>query len=194
MAVSQIGVEQLSLDEFVRLYDQQPFELVDGERIPLSPTVQDHNVTTSTLFRVLIMHVHPNGLGEVFVEAPFVLEYSKNWVKGSRTPDLMFVRADRLASYREANPDWRKKPLVLVPDLAIEIVSQNDSYSDVEAKAEGYLQDGVRLVWIFDPQRKKIAVHEIGSKSYTVLSEEDTLTGGDVIPGFEVAVKALFES
>lgn len=193
MASAQVEVEQLSLEEFVKLYEQQPFELVDGERITLSPTVQAHNVTTSTIFRLLINHVHPGSLGEVFVEAPFVLEYSKNWVKGSRTPDLMFVRADRLAAYREANPDWRNKPLVLAPDLAIEIVSQNDSYSDVEAKAEGYLRDGVRLVWIFDPQRKKIAVHESGSNAYRVLSIDDRLTGGDVIPGFELLVAKIFE-
>lgn len=193
MASARVEVEQLSLEEFVRLYEQQPFELIDGERIPLSPTVQAHNVTTSTMFRLLIVYIHPQSLGEVFVEAPFVLEYSKNWVKGSRTPDLMFVRADRLAACRESNPDWRSKLLVLVPDLAIEIVSQNDSYSDVEAKAEGYLRDGVRMVWIFDPQRKKIAVHEAGSSMVKMLSSEEILTGGDVIPGFEVLVAKIFE-
>ena len=190
---TRVEVPQITIEEFVRLYEQQPFELIDGEQIPLSPTVQDHNVTTSTMFRLLILDIHPKALGEVFVEAPFVLEYSKNWVKGSRTPDLMFVNAQRLAAYREANPDWRNRPLVLVPDLAIEIVSQNDSYSDVEAKAEGYLRDGVRLVWIFDPQRKKIAVREAGSNMVKILSIEDMLIGGEVIPGFEAAVKAIFE-
>jgi Uma2 family endonuclease len=190
---TQFEAPQITIEEFIRLYDEQPFELVDGEKIPLSPTVAGHNDLTRILLRFLDRHTEANHLGEVYSESPFVLEYSKDWVKGSRTPDVMFFIQSRITAYKANDPDWRTKPFVLVPDLAIEIVSQNDSYSDVEAKAEGYLRDGVRLVWIFDPQRKKIAVHEAGSKTYIVLSEENILTGGEVLPGFEISVAKIFE-
>lgn len=64
----------------------------------------------------------------------------------------MFFEKNRLAAYKEQTPDREEKPFVLVPDLAIEIVSKNDRYSDINDKVMLYLADGVRLVWVIDPQ------------------------------------------
>jgi Uma2 family endonuclease len=79
----------------------------------------------------------------------------------------------------------------LIPDLAVEIVSKNDSYSDVQDKVETYQADGVRLIWVIDPIRRKVDVYE-GSQRAT-LSESDSLTGGGVIPGFAMLVSRLFD-
>ena len=186
-------VKGMTIDEFVRLYDQDgPFEFIEGERHPLSPTIAGHGSAASILFLALGNLEKANGLGRVFIETAFVLEDIPGWVKGSRVPDLMFYRAERLIAYEANMPDWKSKPFVLVPDLAVEIVSHTDRYSDVQDKAELYLLDGVKIVWILDPQRSRITIYSQNRKQQTILSAEDTLDGGEVIPGFKVAVVDIF--
>ncbi len=192
MADTQVAADTLTLDEFIRRYDEQPFEFINGEIRRLSPTMFGHNYVASILIAALVGHITPRNLGRVFVEAPFVLTYERKWVKGSRVPDIMFVAAERIATYRASDPDASRKPLILVPDLVVEIISPNDKYSEVDEKVEAYLQDGVRLVWVVDLQRQKIAVHAPNTPQMW-LSGDDKLAGGDVIPGFEIAVAGLFE-
>jgi Uma2 family endonuclease len=96
-----------------------------------------------------------------------------------------------LQKYRVDNADHRDKPLVLVPDLAVEVISPKDSYSKVNEKIETYLSDGVRLLWIVDPQRKTIAIYE-GSDTPKTLREGDTLSGGHVLPEFTLSVNEVF--
>src|SRR5215472_161768 len=113
-------IEHLTMDEFVRLYDKEgPFELIDGERITLSPPNYGHVSAASILRDVLYDYVKPRNLGWVHVEAPFVLTEpdDPNWVKGSRVPDVVFYKADRIEVYRQTHPSWDNQPLALVPDL-----------------------------------------------------------------------------
>jgi Uma2 family endonuclease len=130
------------------------------------------------------------GRGEAFSEAPYVLVEAKNWVKGSRVPEVMYCSAERLKAYREQVPDWKSKPLILVPDLVVEVVSANDRYTDIQSKVEVYQNDGVNLIWVIDPHRQKVIVHQ--GNLQTILSVQDTLSGGEVVPGFEVPVADLF--
>jgi Uma2 family endonuclease len=185
MAVSTTA---FSLDDYVTLYEQEgPFEIINGERIPLMPPVAIHVLVIRSLFRVLDPFCQQNNLGQVFTEMPFVLVFDQNWVRGSRVPDLLFVGKERWQSYIEAVEDWYDKPLVLVPDLVVEVVSANDLYTDVQAKVERYIADGVKLVWVIDPKRRQITAFEDGR--YSTMT--DTLDGGDVCPGFSVALADL---
>jgi Uma2 family endonuclease len=185
---------RLSVDEFVRLYeDDGPFELIRGERIKRMPSVAGHNHIANMLLRALIAFLAKNPLGEAFIEAAFVLPDAddKQWVTGSRTPDVSFYSAARLDEYRAQNPDWKAKPYFLPPDLAVEIVSPNDTYSKVTDKVDLYLEDGVRLVWVIDPQRSKVTVYTADEQ--TTLGEDDSLSGGEALPGFEITIRTLFE-
>ncbi len=89
-------VEQLhlmTLTEYIRLYEQEgAFELVDGERIPLMPTVALHGWLFRALFRLLDAFCTEHDLGEVITEMPYVMVDSSDWVKGSLVPDLMFLQ------------------------------------------------------------------------------------------------------
>ncbi len=188
--IEQTGL--MTIEEFVRLYETEgPFELINGERIPLSPAVAGHNSVAKVVYDALFLHDPEQVAYAVHSEAAFVMEESTDWVKGSRTPDVMVFRADRLAAYKAEHPDWRRKPFILVPDLVIEVISQNDKYTEVEAKVDGYLEDGVQIVWVFDPKPKTVTVRS--ENSYSKFTVKDTLTGGNVLPGFEIAVKAIFE-
>lgn len=183
----------MTLDEFMRRYSADgPFEIIGGKIVNMTPQVTRSARIAVRLLRVLTDYVYDHALGEVFMEAPFVLSIESKWVAVSRVPDVMFVEAKRLAQLAEADPDWETKPLALVPDLVAEIVSPTDSLTDVEKKIARYLDDGVRLVWLIEPEGQTVTIYTPGSKQLTRLSAEDTLTGGDVVPGFEMAVAGLF--
>ena len=61
-----------------------------------------------------------------------------------------------------------------------------------QAVFPGYLQDGVRLVWIVDPQQRSIVVHTQGSSQQTTLTETNMLDGAAVLPGFSLPLSRLF--
>lgn len=65
----------------------------------------------------------------------------------------------RIQAYKAADPDWRKKPFVIVPDLGIEVISPGDSYIDVDEKVERYLSEGVKLVWVMNPRNRSVTVY-----------------------------------
>jgi Uma2 family endonuclease len=65
----------------------------------------------------------------------------------------------------------------------------------MEIKLEEYAKAGVKLVWYVDPERKEVDVYPKGNpKRKKTLGVNDTLDGGDVLPGFAVKVARLFES
>jgi Uma2 family endonuclease len=191
-AVTKIG---MPMEEFIRLYDAEgPFELIDGERIPKMPNVAGHGEMVELLYQAIYLLQ----LGKIIREMPFVLSYTSNGVTGSRIPDLMYYVADRMNAYKEAHPDWRDKPYVLVPDLVIEVVSPTDNLSELEEKVNLYLLDGVRAVWVADRHKRRVSLHTLNtrdpfSKIETHLKEGDTLSGGEIVPGFEIAVAKIFE-
>jgi Uma2 family endonuclease len=181
----------MPLADFIRWSSEAPFELIDGQVVPRMPTVSGHNKASKRIF-MLLVPFEAEGLGEVFQEATYVLTDAPDWVRGSRIPDVMFVSAAKLKQFEESIPDADSKPYILVPDIAVEVVSPTDSYSDIDARVSRYLQDGVLLIWIIDPQRQKVAVHQLGSDQQANLEGDAILDGGAVLPGFKVAVKEIF--
>jgi Uma2 family endonuclease len=178
----------MSLVEFMRRYAEAPFELIDGEIIPVTPTTSQHVIIAKRLFMALLKY-EKQGLGEVFNEATFILTDDPEWVRGSRVPDVMFVLKETLEAYYKSIPEAEEKPFIFVPEIVAEVISPNDKYSEVTHKVSRYLADGVRLIWIIDPQRKVITVkgeHDVE------LGENDILTGGTVLPDFELSLIALF--
>ncbi len=180
----------MPMDEFIREFNEAPFELVNGEKALLVPPVAEHGEVIRLLVRALFGYeaLNPNII--VYTEMPVVIEDTPNWVKGSRVPDLMIYDKGRLDEYKQRMPDWKEKPFVLVPDVCVEVISANDNYFDVDDKVEGYLNDGVRLVLVINPRRKTITVRT--SEQMARLTEADTLDGGDVLPGFSLPVRTLF--
>jgi Uma2 family endonuclease len=190
MALNKIRDEKgMQLEDFLREFNEAPFELIDGERIAWMPGVARHTETIEAVKDAIKDYLREHPIGSVFTEATYVVEYTKDWVKGSLTPDLLFFAADRLAQYKEENPDWGDKPYVLVPDIAIEVVSPNDVYSVINRKVMAYLRDGVKQVWVIDPQAENALVHT--EDKTVILNKDDSISGGDVLPDFELSLKVL---
>jgi Uma2 family endonuclease len=179
----------MSLGDFLGLYAQHPFELIEGEVIAKMPSVSGHSKVIKRLMRALLPS-EDAGLGEVFSETTFILADTSDWVRGSRVPDLMWVSTAKLEAFRALVKDADQKPFVLIPDLVVEVVSANDSFGALIDKVGLYLRDGVRLVWVIDPQARRVVVYTPDSPM-RVLTESDTLTGGEVLPEFSAPLSEL---
>ena len=81
----------------------------------------------------------------------------------------------------------------VVPDLVVEVVSPNDTRREVAAKARMWLRYDVRLVWVVLPQTRSVDVYRPGH-AVTTLTEQDTLDGLDVLPGFTCPVSTVFDT
>jgi Uma2 family endonuclease len=185
----------VSVAEWQQAYEQSEagVEIVEGEIIEMSPATRQHNLANRTLFRELDTYVAKHDLGEVFFETPYVLDGQKrhHWVKGSRVPDVSFVTRQRIDEHDQEHGD-EDGPWWLAPDLAVEIVSQNDKYTDVQNKIEEYLRFGVRAVWIIDPQRRAISQHTAEQPGGSIYHEDATLPGEPILPGWSIAVADVF--
>ena len=102
-----------------------------------------------------------------------------------RAPDVAFIRAERVppTSLRGFFPG--------APDLAVEVLSPDDRTANVLEKTHEWLEAGCRAVWIVDPQKRTVTVHHSHTNMVS-LTEADILTGGDLLPGFAVAVVEFF--
>jgi Uma2 family endonuclease len=103
-----------------------------------------------------------------------------------RIPDVAFVSWKRYSQRRGS----RKMPQ-LVPDLAVEVLSEDNTPKEMSRKLDDYFDAGVRLVWFVDPRKRSVKVFT-GKKSSKELRESETLTGGRVLPGFSVPLAELF--
>jgi Uma2 family endonuclease len=183
----------MTLEEFMQRYsDEGPFEILEGEIVPVNPQITRSARIGFRLARNLADYVDGHNLGEVFTEAPFVIGDTPQWVKGSRVPDIMFFSAERLVQLAKDVPDWEEKPLLIAPDLVVEIISPTDRALQVSKKVERYLTDGIQKIWLVDPEQKIVTVYTQGSKLQERLTLEDSLSGEDVIPGFELPLETLF--
>jgi Uma2 family endonuclease len=104
-----------------------------------------------------------------------------------RRPDASFVDAGRLPGNRL--PEGH---VPIFPDLAVEVISPNDIYYRVEQKVREYLDAGVRMVWLVNPDDRTVRVFSKGEHISVQLGPNDELTGGDVMPGFSCKVGDLF--
>jgi len=77
------------------------------------------------------------------------------------------------------------------PDLAIEVISPNDLYTEVEDKAAMWLAHGTRMVVVLNPRQRSVTVYR-SLTEVRRLTIEDTLDGEDVVPGWRVPVRELF--
>jgi Uma2 family endonuclease len=134
------------------------------------------------------------GIIAVYAEMPFVLTYNGDWVSSSRVPDIVIYNAERMSAYKAADPEWGKKPFVLVPDLCIEIISRNDKYTEVDDKVDRYLRDGVKVVWVINPRNTSVTVYSADGDSIVKLNKDKTLGGGDILPEFSLKVSERFET
>jgi len=171
----------MTVEEFWKQYAGQPYELVNGEVVETVPTGYEHGSVQWRVASALGQFVVANKLGDV-VGGETGLWLSPNTM---RAADVAFIGNEKLATITE-----RAKYLPFVPDLAVEIVSPNDTADEVERKVRMYLNAGTKLVWAVYPELRQVIVHHPDGTSKLV-DENGLLDGGDVLPGLNLPVKEI---
>ena len=173
----------MTADEMLRDPPKDRSELVRGELRMMSPANSRHGWVVVNVTAPLANFVKERKLGVVLgAETGFLIERNPDTV---RAPDVSFVRAERVQG------ELPESFFPGAPDLAVEVLSPNDSASEVHEKAEDWLHAGCCEVWLIDPRRKTASKCSLTGDAVVHLPV-DALTS-DVLPGFELPVSRLFE-
>ncbi len=162
--------------------DKRLCELIDGTLVE-KPVGYWEGVIAAELVRFLINFVASRDLGAVS-GADSTMRMKSGRV---RLPDVGFTSNARLPKTLAPIPS-------LSPDLAVEVLSDTNTKAEIDQKLREYFQSGTRLAWIIDPPTRTVAVYQAAGLSTGVLGETEVLDGGDVLPGFTVAVADLFRN
>jgi len=177
--------QQVTADELLHMPDDGfRYELVQGELRRMNPAGNVHGRITIRITWRLAQYVEENRLGTAYAaETGFRLSSDPDTV---RAPDVAFVSRARVEAVGEVEGFWPE-----APDLAVEVVSPGDSFTDVEEKVFDWLDAGTKMVVVVNPRQRSATVYKSPS-DISALAEADVLAGGDVLPGFELAVREIF--
>jgi Uma2 family endonuclease len=178
-------VRLITADELLTMPpDGFRYELVKGELIKMAPASYEHGIVAMSFGSRLFNHVTANNLGKVCgSETGFVVSSNPDTVLA---PDAAFIereRADQVGMVRGYFPG--------VPDLAVEVISPNDTYTEVREKALEWLAAGTRMVIVLNPRKRNATVYR-SENDITILSEDDVLDIDDIVKGFKVHIKDIF--
>ena len=157
-------------------------ELIDGVLVEKTVGYYE-SLIAATIIQLLGRFLEARDLGIVLGEAG-TLRILPTQV---RVPDVSFINWDKFP-----NRQLPGEPVPAVaPDLAVEVLSPGNTEAEMQRKLHDYFSAGVRLVWYVDPRTRT-------AKAYTAedqcveLGEQDSLSGGEVLPGFELPLPGLF--
>jgi Uma2 family endonuclease len=161
------------------------FELIDGRIIEKMPA----SFLPAQVAATLIVKI-----GNYLAETPigYVTGADGGYIMNDEgrkfIPDVAYISKERL-------PEIPEREAPVPPDLAVEVISPTDKVKVTQQKARMYLEAGTQLVWIVYPDDALIDVCTLaddGDLKLHTLSADDILTGGDVLPNFNVPVNAIF--
>ena len=174
----------VTAEELLEMGSDAPYELWEGvlkEVSPSNPKASEIGVVLAIRIGQFVLE---HGLGHMTgSDGGYILEENPQTVV---SPDFGFVRKARLPDGFPAR-GFCPTP----PDLAVEVISPTDKRADIAQKLELYARAGVSLVWWVDPERRTVTVHRAGQQP-EVIDAAGTLDGGDVLPGFSLAVEQIF--
>ena len=174
-------VSHLTIDDFEQLPDELALnhELEDGKLVDVSGNTLIHNRLRDAVISLLRDYVRTNGLGEIVSEQEF--DFGGN----AHGPDISFFGPEKL---RLCEAERRVQRFV--PDLAIEIVSENDSFKKLIKKADRYRKCGTKEAWIIDIDSRRAFLF---SNERDANLDENQMFQSTLIPGFSIRLGDLFD-
>jgi Uma2 family endonuclease len=179
-----IAHRHITAAEFERMTFDRPTELVCGELVEQPLPTSQHGAVCAAISVFLWLWARQGSHGSVFSNDSHVrTERDPDSVRG---PDCAFVRREKL-------PGGKLPPGVLtIPvDLAVEVLSPSDRWTEVLDKVLEYLRSGVTEVWVIDPEQRSVTVHR-NEAAALHFDGDDLLTRPELLPGFECRVSELF--
>jgi Uma2 family endonuclease len=168
----------VTVDELEKLSLPFPAELYNGKVVFKMPSI-GHAIIQNNIGTEIRIYLKANPIGVVGGDANYRLWPERK--KESRAPDVSFILKDRL-------PENLFRYPAMAPDLAVEILSPDDSFEDMMEKVDEYLAQGAKLVWVVITRTREVLVCTKQGK-HTV---RDKLTAPELLPGFELPVPDIF--
>ncbi len=160
------------------------YELIEGELRMMSPAGAEHGSIALKLSWRLAQYVEENKLGEAFTaETGFLLGTDPDTV---RAPDASFVSNEQLKRTAMTSSYYPEAPA-----LAVEVVSPDDTAEEVDSKIREWLSAGTKLAWVIYPKGRTVTVYR-SLDDIQVLTEQESLSGESVVPGFSCKIVDLF--
>ena len=158
-------------------------ELVDGCLVE-KPVGWEESAIAFLIGHALLTFTKPRRLGTVLGPDGML-----RLVAGLlRAPDVSFLARGKLTRYKRGG---QRFPSVAA-DLAVEVISKSNTKAEIARKLDEYFAAGTRLAWVVDPKTQTVRVHTAPRES-AVLGLDGVLDGGDVLPGFRLPVRDVFE-
>ena len=158
-------------------------ELIDSTLVEKTVGAYESYLTV-LLIRVIGDYVEKNNLG-VVLGPDGMMRLAPGLV---RIPDVSYISRQRLPGGKmphESIPD-------LSPDLAVEVISRHNTRQEMDRKLQDYFASGTRLVWfVYHTPRREVWVY-VKPDEFSVVHEDETLDGRDVLPGFQLTLADLF--
>jgi Uma2 family endonuclease len=175
-----------SIEEYETLPDDgNIYELLEGKLILRPSGGDEHGSVAANLGTFLTVHVRACMLGKVWSNARFVIE-RKNNKDTELAPDVGFI----------AHPDVPPSSpgaVPIPPHLAVEVQSPGDSTTEIKDKVRKYQKAGVKLIWVVQSGKQIVAVYRQGESQPITIQPVGELDGENVVPGFKLPVRMLFE-
>jgi len=159
-------------------------ELVRGRVVTMCLPGGDHGEAQGNIFSLIKQYIRGKAIGRVMVETGMRTELKPDSVRG---PDVSYWSKERL----QLGVRVPKYPDAAA-DLCVEVLSPGNTTREMNDKIKEYFFSGVRMVWIVDPDARTAVVYRQPGEG-RILWEDATITGEDVIPGFECKVADFFE-
>ena len=182
------ATDNLTIETFIEERDELPdggrwSELQTGKLVTLEPPTVEHGTTVLNLTKALSEFTHQGGTGYACFELGLIIARQPDTV---RFPAVSFyVEGPRFAEADKVVTDAR-------PALVVEVASTNDRRRGMHDRVTTWLEWGASSVWVIDPHSKEVHTFEKKGPSKQ-LSGDETLTGGSILAGFELALSELFK-
>ncbi|REJ77041.1 MAG: Uma2 family endonuclease [Planctomycetota bacterium] len=175
----------MTADQYARMEDRGvPTELVRGDVLELSWTTPRHGQICGNASRAIVTFAEQHELGHTVIDAGILTERDPDTVRGG---DVWFISYSNVP-----NGPLPQKYLDVPPDIVIEVRSDHDGWAKVIEKVAEYLNAGVPVDVVLDPETETARVHYADAPE-VILNADDELTFPDQLPGFSIRVGRLFE-
>lgn len=180
-----LASQLVTAEEFPEIRDSDEFELVDGHLVERKRMGADACAVAARIIFLLMQFVKPRRAGWVMTSELTYRCFPNPHTL--RRPDVSFIRRGRFAG--DKLPTGH---LTIVPDLAVEVVSPNDTVYDLNPKLRDYRAANFPLVWVVYPDTQEVQIYR-GDQRAEFLGVDQQIEGDSALPGFSCGVREFFE-
>jgi len=183
--ISEPRAKPITADDFEKFDPEWRYDLIRGELFPMPPfPSEQHGEITADFATEASWFVKSNNLGKTYAaETRFVIEQNPDT---SIASDWAFIAKDRAPKIPS------DKFSRIIPDAILEVRSPSDRESAVVNKMNRWIAAGVRIGWELNPKKRIMTVYRPNAEPRQI-DINGTISGEDVLPGFELPMRSLFE-